>query len=93
MVLNLGHCNILCYTQCQLLSNHFDIDTLYYKIASKEDIETAMKNGVNYPKGLFEWEKEIGKKKISTKLVALYNFYCEERYRLSPLLNKDVKLL
>ncbi len=68
-------------------------DTLYYKIASKEDIETAMKNGVNYPKGLFEWEKEIGKKKISTKLVALYNFYCEERYRLSPLLNKDVKLL
>tara|TARA_A100001011_G_C14309797_1_gene844984 strand:+ start:2957 stop:4108 length:1152 start_codon:yes stop_codon:yes gene_type:complete len=66
-------------------------DTLYYKIASKDDIETAVKNGVNYPKGLFEWEKEIGKKKITTKLEALYNFYREERYRLSPLLTKDVK--
>ncbi len=29
-------------------------------IANDEDIETAMQKGVNYPKGLLNWGKEIG---------------------------------
>ena len=58
------------------------------KIASDEDIELAMQKGVNYPKGLLDWGKEIGYSKISETLQNLYKEYQEERYRQSPLLKK-----
>ena len=58
------------------------------KIANDEDIETAMQKGVNYPKGLLNWGKEIGYQQISETLQLLYNDYQEERYRQSPLLRK-----
>lgn len=58
------------------------------KIASDEDIELAMQKGVNYPKGLLQWGKEIGYDKISETLNKLYEEYQEERYRQSPLLRK-----
>ena len=57
-------------------------------IANDEDIETAMQKGVNYPKGLLIWGKEIGFSKISEVLQNLYEEYQEERYRQSPLLRK-----
>ncbi|HAY3545026.1 3-hydroxyacyl-CoA dehydrogenase NAD-binding domain-containing protein [Elizabethkingia anophelis] len=57
-------------------------------IANDEDIELAMQKGVNYPKGLLNWGKEIGYKTISETLQNLYNEYQEERYRQSPLLDK-----
>ncbi|MDR2237218.1 MAG: 3-hydroxybutyryl-CoA dehydrogenase [Chryseobacterium sp.] len=57
-------------------------------IANDEDIELAMQKGVNYPKGLLGWGKEIGYSKISETLQNLYNEYQEERYRQSPLLRK-----
>ena len=56
-------------------------------IASDEDLELAMQKGVNYPKGLLEWGKEIGYQKISETLQNLYETYQEERYRQSILLN------
>lgn len=58
------------------------------KIASDEDIELAMQKGVNYPKGLLAWGKEIGYERISETLQSLYEEYQEERYRQSPLLKK-----
>lgn len=58
------------------------------KIASDEDIELAMQKGVNYPKGLLTWGKEIGFQKISDILQNLYNEYQEERYRQSFLIKK-----
>ena len=58
------------------------------KIASDEDLELAMQKGVNYPKGLLNWGKEIGYEKISQTLQNLYDEYQEERYRQSPLLRK-----
>lgn len=58
------------------------------KIASDQDIELAMQKGVNYPKGLLAWAKEIGYEKISQTLENLYQEYQEERYRQSPLLRK-----
>lgn len=58
------------------------------KIATDEDIELAMQKGVNYPKGLLSWGKEIGYQKISETLQNLYEEYQEERYRQSPLLRK-----
>ncbi|CAA7388165.1 3-hydroxyacyl-CoA dehydrogenase NAD-binding domain-containing protein [Chryseobacterium fistulae] len=57
-------------------------------IATDEDIELAMQKGVNYPKGLLSWGKEIGHTKISETLQKLYEEYQEERYRQSPLLRK-----
>lgn len=58
------------------------------KIASDEDIELAMQKGVNYPKGLLSWGREIGYQKISETLQNLHEEYQEERYRQSPLLRK-----
>lgn len=57
-------------------------------VANDEDIELAMQKGVNYPKGLLSWGKEIGYAKISETLQNLYDEYQEERYRQSPLLKK-----
>lgn len=57
-------------------------------IATDEDIELAMQKGVNYPKGLLAWGKEIGYAKISETLQNLYEEYQEERYRQSPLVRK-----
>lgn len=57
-------------------------------VANDEDIELAMQKGVNYPKGLLAWGKEIRYSKISETLHNLYNEYQEERYRQSPLLRK-----
>lgn len=57
-------------------------------VANDEDIELAMQKGVNYPKGLLAWGKEIGYAKISETLQDLYEEYQEERYRQSPLLRK-----
>lgn len=57
-------------------------------VANDVDIELAMQKGVNYPKGLLAWGKEIGYAKISETLQNLYEEYQEERYRQSPLLRK-----
>lgn len=58
------------------------------EIANDEDLELAMQKGVNYPKGLLAWGKEIGYEKVSKTLQNLYETYQEERYRQSPLLKK-----
>ena len=61
-------------------------DALYWNIASENDIETAMTKGVNYPKGLLTWGKELGLPKVVKTLDNLYDKYREERYRVSPIL-------
>ena len=55
------------------------------KVASKEDINRAMKFGVNYPKGPFEWSagKELF---VVTLLNELRNKTKDERYRICSLL-------
>jgi len=63
-------------------------DALYLNIASKEDIDTAMTKGVNYPKGLLQWADEIGIQKCVDGMDALYDEYREDRYRCSPLLRR-----
>ncbi|HMS30506.1 MAG TPA: 3-hydroxyacyl-CoA dehydrogenase NAD-binding domain-containing protein [Saprospiraceae bacterium] len=66
-------------------------DTLYYGIASANDIETAMTKGVNYPKGLLNWANELGLSFCVEKMDKLYDFYKEDRYRCSPLLRNMCK--
>lgn len=71
------------------------VDALFWQIASAQDIDLAMTKGVNYPKGLLAWAKEIGYATCVNRLDALYHEYHEDRYRCSPLLRrlaKDEKL-
>ena len=66
-------------------------DAYYLNIASKKDIDLAMTKGVNYPKGLLKWADEIGIDTIFKILETLYDKYCEDRYRPSPILRKMTK--
>ncbi|MGC4057784.1 MAG: 3-hydroxyacyl-CoA dehydrogenase NAD-binding domain-containing protein [Chitinophagaceae bacterium] len=63
-------------------------DSLFLNIASHEDLETAMTKGVNYPKGLLAWGAEIGWKKVLQQLEDLYDYYQEDRYRVSPQIRR-----
>lgn len=66
-------------------------DALYLGIASKEEIDLSMTKGVNYPKGLLQWADELGVNKVYETLLELYETYCEDRYRPSPLLRRMAK--
>ncbi len=63
-------------------------DTVQMNIATKEDINTAMKYGGNYPKGLFEWLADITPAEVVNGLDYLYKEYREDRYRVSPYLKR-----
>ena len=66
-------------------------DAVFWQVASKEDIDLAMRFGTNYPKGLLVWCDELGANKVLMVLENLYQTYCEDRYRPSSLLRKMVK--
>ncbi len=68
-------------------------DALFMQVASREDIDTAMKFGVNYPKGLLEWADEIGIDNVLSTLTDLFQEYGEDRYRPNPLLKRKVREL
>lgn len=65
-------------------------DAVFMSIASVEDVDLAMQNGVNYPKGLLKWADEIGLKNVLDRMTALQVEYREDRYRPNPLLKKMV---
>ena len=65
---------------------HEAADALYYKIASRDDIDMAMAKGVNYPKGLLQWADDFGIEKCVSILDYYFDYYHEERYRCSVLL-------
>ncbi len=56
-------------------------------VSSREDIDTAMKLGTNYPMGPFEWSEKIGKSRI----YVLLNEMAEnnKRYQPASLLKKE----
>lgn len=53
------------------------------KLATAEDIDLAMKNGVNYPLGPIEWGEKIGLHNIAQLLEELSTITRDERYKLS----------
>lgn len=63
-------------------------DSLYLGLATREDIDTAMTKGVNYPKGLLKWADELGVKEVCKMLATLFKEYGEDRYRPCVLLKR-----
>jgi len=57
-------------------------------VSTKEEIDTAMKLGTNYPYGPFEWGSQIGLKNIYTLLDKLNK--TNSRYRPAELMKKQV---
>jgi len=63
-------------------------DALNTSIATRDDIDTAMTTGVNYPKGLLKWADEIGIENVLKQLQELQSNSNDNRYQPSPLLIK-----
>lgn len=56
-------------------------DSFYLGLATRDDLDTAMTKGVNYPKGLLKWCDEFGAKNAYNILHTLFVEYGEDRYR------------
>ena len=73
------------------------INEAYYTVmegtASREDIDTGMKLGTNYPMGPFAWTEKWGLANIYELLEALYLDTKDERYKICPLLKQEYLVL
>ncbi len=63
-------------------------DALACRVASAEDIDSAMRLGVNYPIGPLEWARRWGARTVLTVLDSLEDWYRDGHYRASPLLRR-----
>src|SRR5690606_6667672 len=72
------------------------INEAYYAlqsgVAKKEDIDTAMKLGANYPFGPFEWCRKIGIRHVYELLDRLWKVTHDERYKIATALQREYKL-
>ena len=66
-------------------------DAVFMQIGTEQDVDLAMTKGVNYPKGLLEWSREIGVSTSLERLQDLYSEFQDDRYRPNPLLKKMAK--
>lgn len=77
------------FVSCRVIS--MIINEAYFaleeKVSTKEEIDTAMKLGTNYPYGPFEWAEKIGLKNIVSLLTELS--LAEPRYLPAGLLLKE----
>ena len=72
---------------CQIINEaYFAIEE---NIASRADIDLAMRLGTNYPYGPFEWGEKIGIKNIYESLCAIYESSRHERYKICETLQKE----
>lgn len=63
-------------------------DVVNQNVSDVSDVDTAMKLGVGYPKGPLKWADEIGISHVFKVLNNLYRVYGDNRYRISPKLQK-----
>jgi 3-hydroxybutyryl-CoA dehydrogenase len=69
---------------CQLVNEaHFAVQE---GVASPGDVDTALRLGLNHPRGPFEWCEEIGAETVVETLDALHAELGEERYRVAASL-------
>jgi len=67
-------------------------DIVQQRIASPEDLDSAVVLGLGYPHGPLAMGDAIGAPKILAVLEAMHAFYQEPRYRPSPWLKRRAKL-
>ena len=67
-------------------------DIAQQRIASAQDIDTAVTLGLGYPMGPLAWGDALGPERILAVLEALHVFYGDPRYRASPWLKRRALL-
>lgn len=65
-------------------------DAVNQGVCSAQAADAAMRLGVNYPLGPLAWADSIGLPAIRTVLANLGTSYGEDRYRISPLIQRHV---
>ncbi|UNO41010.1 3-hydroxyacyl-CoA dehydrogenase [Streptomyces sp. MST-110588] len=70
----------------------FAVDAEARGIASRADIDTAMRLGVNYPGGPFEWAENVGRYWVWDLLDTMHHQYANGRYGPSWALRRSLKL-
>jgi len=65
-------------------------DAVWQGVCEESAADLAMKLGVNYPAGPFEWLRAVGAASCAELLDGLFQAYRSERYRVSPLLRQHV---
>jgi 3-hydroxybutyryl-CoA dehydrogenase len=65
-------------------------DVVNQGVATPADVDTAMRKGVNYPKGPLAWADDLGLGAIRQVLTNLASHYGGERYRVSPRISELV---
>jgi len=64
-------------------------DAVWQGVCDAAGADTAMKLGVNYPAGPFDWLALLGAETVASLLDGLFEAYRSERYRVSPLLQQQ----
>ena len=64
--------------------------SLEERVASTEEIDIAMRLGVNYPQGPLKWADQIGLDEVLAVLDGLHGATGDDRYRAAPLIRKLV---
>jgi 3-hydroxybutyryl-CoA dehydrogenase len=63
-------------------------DAVLQGVCSTDAADAAMRLGVNYPQGPFEWLHAVGTERVIGIVQALNSHYRGERYRVSPWLQR-----
>ena len=71
---------------CQLINEA--VFAVTEEIAMPQDIDMALKLGLNFPFGPIEWADRIGIKQVFAVVCALHRDLQEDRYRPAPLLRQ-----
>jgi 3-hydroxybutyryl-CoA dehydrogenase len=65
-------------------------DAVNQGVCSAADVDSAMRLGVNYPRGPLAWAEQIGVATIRDVLLNLAQSYGEDRYRVSQRIQQAV---
>ncbi|MBS0348248.1 MAG: 3-hydroxyacyl-CoA dehydrogenase PaaC [Proteobacteria bacterium] len=65
-------------------------DAVNQRVCDAAGADAAMRLGVNYPRGPLAWADLVGLPAICAVLANLAQFYGEDRYRVSPLIQQRV---
>ena len=63
-------------------------DAVTQGVCTQEAVDSAMQLGVNYPQGPFAWLDQWSASDVAFLIDGLDDFYCGERYRVSPMLRR-----